>query len=158
MADVMVISRELMFVKLTGIDPKLTNPCVMLYVATPAGISNPLTIPLQPGCAGMCTPKPSGTAQSPFACDKKFTAHPLVATVRQFNNSWQVVTPIGDATFPSRIPRASSPRRWSTIRAAQEMVDRRRLSVDSRGELRLIRAEPLRRFSRPQAPTRRSSN
>ena len=46
-ADVVVISRELLRVKLSSINPTLTRCCVSVYVATPAGISNPLIIPLQ---------------------------------------------------------------------------------------------------------------
>ena len=60
-ADVMVISRELLRVKLTGLNPKLTNCCVLLYAATPAGISNPLTIPLNRGSYKNCGPSTPAT-------------------------------------------------------------------------------------------------
>jgi hypothetical protein len=59
-ADVVVISRELLRVKLTGINPQLSNSCVSLYVATPAGISNALVIPLQGTCPDACRPRAAG--------------------------------------------------------------------------------------------------
>jgi uncharacterized membrane protein YgcG len=62
-ADVAVISRELLRVKLTDINPQLTNCCVSVYVATPAGVSNELVIPLQGTCPGVCRPN-AGVCQN----------------------------------------------------------------------------------------------
>jgi hypothetical protein len=59
-ADVVVISRELLRVKLTGINPQLSNSCVSVYVATPAGVSNALVIPLQGTCPDACRPRAAG--------------------------------------------------------------------------------------------------
>ncbi|MEX2112142.1 MAG: hypothetical protein WD845_03100, partial [Pirellulales bacterium] len=56
-ADVVVISRELLRVKLTGINPQLTKCCISVYVATPAGVSNALAIPLEGTCPEACMPR-----------------------------------------------------------------------------------------------------
>jgi len=70
-ADVVVISRELLRVKLTGINPQLSNCCVSVYVATPAGVSNALVIPLQGTCPEACRPRPAGSGATANDCCQK---------------------------------------------------------------------------------------
>ncbi len=99
-ADVVVISRELLRVKLTNINPALTKCCVSVYVATPAGISNPLTIPLQGSSQDVCR-RDGGAASADdcCACDAtKPVASPAVTLKQPKDGAWEICANDAQAT------------------------------------------------------------
>jgi uncharacterized membrane protein YgcG len=88
-ADVIVMSRELLRVKLSPIDKDLNDKCVAVYVATPAGVSNRLLIPLLGGenKVANCrpTPQPACITCEPLPCPEVPGAPEEVPPAPQIN-------------------------------------------------------------------------